>query len=116
MHRKSGHCGTRVGWHLTQDAGLPLKYSDLVNAVPTCFVCSKQCLGQLPKGSGAIYRGFQLVRAGKIAYTGSFPLSKDSEYAWFVCTLGLTQAFPYHHENQAATIRGLEKLMPMPNT
>lgn len=46
----------------------------------------------------------------KIASTGSLPLHEDSEYARFVWTLGLTEAFLYRHENQAATIRGLEEL------
>ena len=99
-----------MGWHLTKDAGLPLKYSDLLNAVPTCSVCSKQCPGFEPKGSGAIYWSFQLVRDGEITSMGSLPLREDTEYAWFVWTLGPTQAFPYRSENQAATIRGLEKL------
>lgn len=99
-----------MGWPLTKDAGLPVKYSNLVNAVPTCSVCSKQCPGLQPKGSGATYWSVQLLRDGKIASTGSLPLHEDSEYARFVWTLGLTEAFLYRHENQAATIRGLEEL------
>lgn len=40
LHRKSGHHSTQVEWHVAKDAGLPLKYSDLVNSITACHVCS----------------------------------------------------------------------------
>ena len=37
MHGKSGHHRAWVGWHIAKDVGLPLKYSDLVNAITACL-------------------------------------------------------------------------------
>lgn len=51
-----------VEWHIAKDAVLPLKYSELINAVTACPMCSKQCPRQLPKESGAIHWSPQLVR------------------------------------------------------
>ena len=51
----SPHTDPLVGatlWHIARNAKFPLKYSDLVNAVTTCPVCSKQSSRQLPKTSG----------------------------------------------------------------
>lgn len=37
---------------IAKDARLPLKYSDSVNAMTACPVCSEQCLRQLQKEPG----------------------------------------------------------------
>ena len=59
---KSGlHCA-QGGWHVAKVARLPLKYSDLVNAVVVNTVCSKQCPMQLPKKSRVIHQNSKLVR------------------------------------------------------
>lgn len=55
MHRKSGHSSDPVEWHITRDVGLPWKYTDLVNVVTSCPVCSKQHLEQLSKESEAYH-------------------------------------------------------------
>ena len=38
VHRKSGHYSAPVRWHIARDAGLPLKYTDLINVVTSCCV------------------------------------------------------------------------------
>lgn len=43
VHRKSHYHSIQVERYIAKDAGLPLKCSDLVNAVTACPVCSKQC-------------------------------------------------------------------------
>lgn len=40
LHRKSGHHSIQVEWHIAKDAGLPLKYGNLVNAITARHVCS----------------------------------------------------------------------------
>lgn len=88
---------------------LPLKCSDLVNAVTTCPACSEQCPRQLPEESGATQLSSQLERDWQIAYTVPLSVSEGSIYA-LVCVdpvSGLTQALPCHCTNQGVTIRGL---------
>lgn len=36
VHREWGHRSTWVGWGIARDAGLPLTYGDLVNALTVC--------------------------------------------------------------------------------
>lgn len=68
VHRKNGHHCAQMGWCIANDAGVPLKYSDLVNVVTACSLCSKQYPRQLPKESGAIHYSFQLVRDWQVDY------------------------------------------------
>ena len=94
VHRKSSLRSVQVGWRIVKNAGLYLKYSNLVNAVMTCPVCSKQHPRQLPKESGAIHQNSQLVRDWQIDYIDHFPLSEGSKYALScvdtACGCGLT--------------------------
>lgn len=98
--------------NITKDVTLHLKYSDLINAVTACplsFV-----LLTLPTKSKAIHLSFHVVRVSQIDYIGFLPTSEVCKYA-LVCAdtvYGITQAFPFCHANQAATIR-LEKLNTM---
>lgn len=105
VQRKSGHHSTQVGGHINKDAGLPLKYSDLVNAVTSRSVYSK-CLRQLPKLYGAIHQSSQPVRNWKIDYIGLNSQSESSKYAlvYIVTASGLTQAIPHCCTNHAALL------------
>ena len=94
---------------------MPLKYTELVNAVTECPVYSIQCPRQLPNESGTTHQSSQPVRNWKIDYIGPLPLSEGSKYA-LACMdtiSGLTQALLCCWANQAATIMGLEKLSTM---
>lgn len=104
-----------MGWHTAKDAVLPLKYIGLINAVMACPMCSKQGPRPQPKESRAVHWSSQLVRDWPVDYIGPLPLGEGSKYAW-ICVdtvSSLTQAFPCCCTNQAATIRGLEKLSTM---
>ena len=104
-----------MGWHITKDAGLPLKYSDLVNVVITFLCVLNNTQGDCQRSMGAIHWSSQLVSDWQVDYIGPLPLSKGSKYA-LVCVdteSGLTQAFSCHHTNLAVTNRGLEKQSTM---
>ena len=73
VHRKRGHHSTQVEWRIDKNAGLPLIYSDLVNVVTACPMCSKQYLRQLPKGSGATEGDYWLLK---------FPIGKKNLLYW----------------------------------
>lgn len=111
MHRIIGHCSARMGWHISKDAQWPLQYSDDVNALTVCLVCSKQHLRQLPKVCGAMHRSSQQVRDWQMII-----LAPLSDWVFWICLglwghcIWLNTSFPCHHANQAATIRRLEKL------
>lgn len=95
---------------------LPLKYSDMVNAViPYPPVCSKQHPRQLLEESGAIHWSSQLTRNWQVDYNGPLSLSEGSKYALFYMetVTGLTLTIPYYSTNQAVIIRELEKLSTM---
>lgn len=111
MHRKSGHHSAQVGWYSAKDVELPLKYSVLVYAVIAHPVCSKQCQGNCQR---SLDRSPEFLTGEGLANRlyWSLPVSDGSKYA-LVCVdtvSGLTHAFPCNHTNQAATIRGSEKL------
>ena len=59
----------------------PEKYTDLVNVVTSCPVCSKQHLEQLLKESEANNQSYQLVRIWQIDYIGLLPLNEGSKFA-----------------------------------
>lgn len=108
MHRKSGHRGTQVGWHIAKDAGLPLKYSDLVTVAMAWPVCSKQHPRQSLECSPG--EGLTSDNAGHLPLSQVKVLNGPGlcgHYAW------LDQAFPCHLMRQGATLRGLEKLSTM---
>lgn len=81
MDRKSSHHSAHMRWHIANDVGSPLKYSDLVSAVRARTVYSKQCPRQLPKESGAVHQSSQQVKYWQSDYIGPFPLSQVSEYS-----------------------------------
>ena len=96
MHRHSGHHSAHVRWSIAKNPGLPLRYSDLVNAVTICPVCFEHCPRQLPKESGAFQWSSQPVRDLQIDCIGFFFPREHSKYA-VVCVdtaSGLTRAFP----------------------
>ena len=100
MYKKGSHHSAWVGQHVAKDAKLPLKYSDLVNAVTACPVCSTQCPRQLSKGSGAIHWSSQVVRDWQFDNIHSLLLSKGSKNALVSVDTasGLTQAFLSLHK------------------
>ena len=83
--RKSGHLCPQTGWRIAKDARLPLKYSDLVNAVTVRPVCSKQCPRQLPKESEAIHWSSQQIKDWQIDYICPLLPSKGYKYALGLC-------------------------------
>ena len=60
---------------------MPLKYSDLVNAIIAHPVFSKQHSRRLLKESGAIHQSSQQVRDWQIGYIGFLPPNEGSKYA-----------------------------------
>lgn len=84
VHRKSGLCCIQVGWHTVKDARFPLKYSNVVNGVIACHVCSKQRPRQQPKESGAIHQSSQLMKYRPTNYIGPLLPSECFRYV-LVC-------------------------------
>ena len=58
-----------MGWRIAKNTQLPLKYSDVVNAVTAWPMCSKQCPKQQPKESGGIHRSSQPVMDWLLKHT-----------------------------------------------
>ena len=52
VYRKSGCCSAWVGWHIAKDARLPLKYSDLVNAVAAFLYALNNAQGNCQRSLG----------------------------------------------------------------
>lgn len=80
------------GKAIAKGAGLPLKYSDLVNAVTARPACSQRCPWQVPRESEATHQSSQLERDWQTDYLSLLPLSEGSELPWIVWTLRLTLA------------------------
>lgn len=93
---KSGHHNDQIKRHIAKDAGLLLKYSDLVNAGKACSVCPEKSPWQMPKESGAVHWSFQPGNDWQIDYGGPFPLNEGSNMPWYVgrTTSGLRPTFP----------------------
>lgn len=97
MHGRKGHRHAWVRWHIAKDVLLPLKYSNLVNTVTACPMCSKDCPRHLPKEYRATCQQSQMVREWQVDHIGPLPPSEGSKCALVYGdpTLGWTQAFPY---------------------
>lgn len=89
-----------------QGCRIALKYSDLLQAVTACPVCSEQLPVQLPKKSGAIHRSSPQVRVWQTDDPGHLPLSDGSKYvlARVDTASSLTEDL-LSPRNQAASVR-----------
>ena len=89
-----------MGWYIAEDTRLPLK-CNLFNAVTTCFLYFKQCPRQLLKDFEVIQWSSQQMRDWQI---------RSGLYGYCIWP---NSSIPSCLANQAATIRGLEKLSSM---
>ena len=94
-----GHHSGQVEWHIAKNSGLPLKYSDLVNAITAFLYILNNAQGNRQRSLEPSTRA-PPVRDWQIDYIGPIPPTKGLKYA-FVCVdtaFGLTQAFPLLHK------------------
>lgn len=104
-HRRSCHCLAQVRWRIVRDAGIPLTYYDLVNAVTACPVCSKNVQSNHQRSLGPFSRvpkwwvpTLIILSPPYLALTCLSCVGTASDP---------TQASPGHCANQAAIIEKL---------
>lgn len=89
-----------------QGCQIALKYSDLLQAVTACPVCSEQLPVQLPKKYGAIHRSSPQAKVWQTDDPGHLPLNDGSKYVLtrVDTASSLTEDLP-SPRNQVASMR-----------